>query len=182
MKLPALTIWQPWASLIMAGCKPYEFRTWPAPRHRWGQRIAIHAAARPVRKAEVAEWLLRLRGPDAWATAMHNEPAIEILEKIHPSPGILPIGVVLGTALLGEPRRGSEIVEEFGGPLSNAAREQHSHWGWPLTEIEPFDEPVPARGAQGFWTWSGARCGAVEGLRFDRRRQSFETPDSNKRG
>ena len=27
MTLPALTIWQPWASLIMAGCKPYEFRT-----------------------------------------------------------------------------------------------------------------------------------------------------------
>jgi hypothetical protein len=25
-----------------------------------------------------------------------------------------------------EPRRGSEIVEEFGGPPSNAAREQHS--------------------------------------------------------
>ena len=65
MTLSALTIWQPWASLIMAGCKPYEFRTWPAPRHLWGKRIAIHAAARPVRKAEVAEWLLRPRGHDA---------------------------------------------------------------------------------------------------------------------
>ena len=156
MKLPALTIWQPWASLIMAGCKPFEFRTWPAPRHLWGQRIAIHAAARPVRRAEVAEWLLRLRSPDAWSTALIREPAIEILEKVHASPGILPRGVVLGTALLGKPRPGSEIVEGFGGPPSNAAREQHSHWGWPLTAIEPFNEPVPARGAQGFWMWERA--------------------------
>jgi hypothetical protein len=46
MKLPALTIWQPWATLVIADCKPYEFRTWPAPRHLWGKRIAIHAAAR----------------------------------------------------------------------------------------------------------------------------------------
>jgi hypothetical protein len=80
----------------------------------------------------VAEWLLRLRGPDAWSTALVREPAIEILEKVHASPGILPRGVVLGTASLGEPRRGSEIVEEFGGPPSNAA------------------------GAQGFWMWEGS--------------------------
>ena len=51
----------------------------PAPRHLWGERIAIHAAARPVRKAEVAEWLLRLCSPDAWSTALIREPAIEIL-------------------------------------------------------------------------------------------------------
>ena len=157
MKLPALTIWQPWATLVMAGCKPYEFRTWPPPRHLWGKRIAIHAAARRVRKAEVAEWLLRLRGPDAWSTALIREPATEILERVHASPGMLPLGAVLGTALLGEPRPGSGIVEEFGGPASNAARERHSHWGWPLMAIEPFDEPLPARGAYGFWMWERAK-------------------------
>jgi hypothetical protein len=47
----------------MAGCKPYEFRIWPAPRHVSVKRIAIQAAARPVRKAEVAEWFLRPHGP-----------------------------------------------------------------------------------------------------------------------
>ena len=153
--MPALTIWQPWASLIMAGCKPYEFRGWVPPRALWGQRIAIHAAARPVRRSEVAEWLMRLRGPDAWTTATHGEPAIEILEKVHASPGILPLGVVLGTAILGVPKRGSEIVQEFGGPPSNSARAQHSNWGWPLTPVEHFEPPVPAKGAQGFWTWEG---------------------------
>ena len=51
--MKALTIWQPWASLIMAGAKPYEFRGWRAPRSIIGQRIVIHAAARKVDRVEV---------------------------------------------------------------------------------------------------------------------------------
>ena len=27
----ALTIWQPWASLIIIGAKPFEWRRWRAP-------------------------------------------------------------------------------------------------------------------------------------------------------
>src|SRR5215212_7204780 len=46
MKLLALTIWQPWATLVIADCKPYEFRTWPAPRPLWGKRS--RSTPRPV--------------------------------------------------------------------------------------------------------------------------------------
>lgn len=24
-------------------------------------------------------------------------------------------------------------------------------WGWPLSDIQPFDAPIPMNGAQGFW-------------------------------
>ena len=54
--MKALTIWQPWASLVMIGAKPYEFRRWdyrdrsPALE---GQRIVIHAGARPIKEIEV---------------------------------------------------------------------------------------------------------------------------------
>jgi hypothetical protein len=43
----ALTVWQPWASLIIKDFKPYEFRGWPAPRSLVGRRLAIHTGARP---------------------------------------------------------------------------------------------------------------------------------------
>lgn len=46
----ALTIWQPWASLIAAGCKPYEWRGWRVPRNMIGRRIGIHAGARRVHR------------------------------------------------------------------------------------------------------------------------------------
>jgi hypothetical protein len=58
--MKALTIWQPWASLIMAGAKPVEWRGWPCPRWIVGQRIAIHAGARPARPAEIADIIARI--------------------------------------------------------------------------------------------------------------------------
>lgn len=50
--MKALTIWQPWASLVMIGAKPYEFRRWDYRERQsglQGQRIVIHAGARPVK-------------------------------------------------------------------------------------------------------------------------------------
>jgi hypothetical protein len=54
IKYPAITIWQPWATLIAIGAKPFEFRSWPVPARLIGQRIAVHAGARPVRCKEVS--------------------------------------------------------------------------------------------------------------------------------
>jgi hypothetical protein len=42
--MPAVSLWQPWASLIAVGAKTIETRSWPAPKGLIGQRIAIHAA------------------------------------------------------------------------------------------------------------------------------------------
>ena len=44
----AITLWQPWASLIAEGVKQYETRSWKPPWHLIGQRIAIHAAKRKI--------------------------------------------------------------------------------------------------------------------------------------
>ena len=151
--IPAITIWQPWASLIILGAKPYEFRGWPAPKAYRGRRIAIHAGARPVRKAEVADLLVRLSGPEAWTTCLRPEIARPILEQLHACPKAAVLSHVLGTAILGEPVRGYQIVGEFGGVLNDSDRAEHSNWGWPLTSIQPLEPPVPAKGLQGFWPW-----------------------------
>lgn len=53
--MKALTVWQPWATLIIAGAKPFEFRRWDyrtRDRGLEGQRIVIHAGARPIKRAE----------------------------------------------------------------------------------------------------------------------------------
>jgi len=41
--MKAITIKQPWATLIASGVKGVENRTWPVPKTIRGQRIAIHA-------------------------------------------------------------------------------------------------------------------------------------------
>jgi hypothetical protein len=63
--MKALTIWQPWASLIMVGAKPYEFRRWDfrAREARLvGERIVIHAGTRPAKLDEVEDVIADGRG------------------------------------------------------------------------------------------------------------------------
>jgi hypothetical protein len=163
--MKALTLWQPWASLIVAGVKPYEFRGWRAPASFVGQRIGIHAGKRPVRRGEIADLILRLRDPQrAWSTALRPE-ALPHLERWHSSPGELPLSSVLCTAVLGKPLIGAAIVAEFGGdpvalgdrspdPLNDSDRDEHCNWAWPLTDIKALVPIVPAMGSQGFWDWT----------------------------
>ncbi len=150
----AITLWQPWASLIAAGAKPLEFRHWPAPRRLWGQRIAIHAGARPVRRVEIQELIHKLRGPRWRETGLLRDEALALLEPVIVAPGSLPRSSVLCLATLCEPIRNEALSARLGVELVNDSdRDAHTNWGWPLADIEPLRPFVPATGAQGFWTW-----------------------------
>lgn len=155
--MKALTIWQPWASLIIGGVKPYEFRSWPAPRAIRGDRIAIHAGARPVRKSEIADLILRLRSTEAWSTCLRMPEALPLLEEWHTNPSRLPLSSIVGTAILGVPIRSHEIVGEFGGVINDSDRDDHCNWAWPLISVQSATPIVPAKGAQGFWNWAAPR-------------------------
>lgn len=170
--MKALTLWQPWASLIVAGAKPFEFRGWKAPRSAIGQRIVIHAAARPMRAAEICEIVdnLKFGGANAAQTCLRIDAALDLLMPLYhfKKPTGLPLSAGLGTAILGEPRNGIEIaVQEFGFPQKaedelpglpgfDSDRSEHANWGWPMLEIERWSEPQPMRGAQGLWNWPDA--------------------------
>lgn len=159
--MKALTIYQPWASLIMCGAKPYEFRGW-SPRERGGayaaligQRIVIHAAARKIVQSEIDAivWAHSAEAApgQAASTCLHYDKAAPFL--LGETTG-LPLSAGLGTAILGEPRNGFDIAEEFGLPrVNDSDRDEHANFGWPMFEIEVWDEPVPMRGFQGFWNW-----------------------------
>jgi hypothetical protein len=149
--MKALTVWQPWASLIAAGCKPIEWRGWVFPEYLLGARIAIHAGARRVRVNEIAGLLLDLRQDDQDFTSLVVEPSIALLERWHTSPGALPLSTVLCTAVLGDPIRAPEYAKSRG---IDSDRIDHTKWGWQLGEIEPVIPMAPARGGQGFWSWT----------------------------
>jgi hypothetical protein len=156
--LKALTVWQPWASLIMIEAKPYEFRGWnfaarPQLAGLVDQRIVIHAGARPVRRDEVADLLLRLRSDEAWSMGLIVEPAIALLERVHQSPAMLPLSSGLGTVRLGRPVIATAVTSEFGAPPNDSHRHDDANWAWPVRDVERFDHPRPASGAQGFWNW-----------------------------
>lgn len=157
--MKAITIWQPWASLIMVSAKPYEFRPKSylayinAPAI--GERVVIHAGARTVKPAEVEDLLARL-GDDENPTALVAPIARTVLERCRAAAKYqaLPLGCGLGYATLGKPRNAGTIFRGDVADSDRAAADLDAYnWAWPLSDIHPFDAPIPMRGFQGFWLW-----------------------------
>lgn len=151
----ALTVWQPWASMIVLGLKPYEFRGWPAPASLHGQRIAIHAGARYVRRTEVDEILASLRAEKAGhglPTTLKVDETIAFLEHVIAEHTMgLPLSAIVGTAVLGTPKRAKDLAEL----RADSDRVDHTKWAWPMQDVQLALPPRPATGMQGIWHWRG---------------------------
>lgn len=144
----ALTIHQPWASLIAIGRKRFETRDWHPPKWLIGQRIAIHAAKKPVSAPDLR-----------WAELLGFSE--------------LPLGAVVGTAVVAGvyqcgvfynagTHQGHAILEALEGSVSLPegyiphdpfGDYSVGRWAWLLTEVEPLEPPVEVRGSQGLWKW-----------------------------
>ena len=154
--MKALTIWQPWASLIIIGAKPYEFRRASyLERNRYrgspdpGERIVIHAGARKIYRPEV-ENLLEHLGMPTDRTGLIAARARPLLELVLASQTpVIPLGCGLGTVVLGEPQIASEL---FRVGIADSDRGTFN-WAWPMTKIEQWHEPVTVAGRPGFWQW-----------------------------
>jgi hypothetical protein len=153
--MKALTVWQPWASLIMIGAKPFEFRGWDFAKREPAlvdATIVLHAGARPVRANEIEDLWQRL-GTEDDTTGLVAEKARELLTRVRAAykNRLLPLAAGLGTVRLGRPRNAGTI---FGRTMADSDRGAFNY-AWPLTDIAPFAAPIPMRGAQGFWHWPG---------------------------
>jgi hypothetical protein len=150
--MKALTIWQPWASLILIGAKPFEFRRWDyrtRERAIEDQRIVIHAGARAIVPAEIDDIIGRVNERISSLIPEKAMPLLERLRSAYKGQGVVELSAGLGTVRLGKPRHVSSL---FNSP-ADSDRIDHHMWAWPMLDIEPFAAPVPCRGAQGFWTW-----------------------------
>jgi hypothetical protein len=140
----ALTVWQPWTSLIALGFKPYEFRGWPAPKSFAGRRNAIHAA-RPAWHAEEVKVITRdpertcFRGGGATAA---RKFAMSVLQGA----AVVPLGAFPGTVALGEPRRAIDLACASGEPDDV----DPDIWDWPVLMPRRVCKIIPVRGRKGF--------------------------------
>ena len=138
--MKALTVYQPWATLIAQGWKKYEFRRWEAYKSIQGQRIAIHAASRPVRMREISDIMSRVDDEKSFL-----DPAcLSYLQ--HMPIRAYPRSCLVATAILGTPLPPEALAEM----CNDSDRAAHYQWAWPLTDIRRLPD-IPHRGAQGFW-------------------------------
>lgn len=142
----ALSVWQPWASLLISGIKAYETRHWQPPAALTGHRIAIHAS-----KTEQGVHLFGLPGPLLqlqWEASMR-------LKREHAALADYPFGALLGTAVLSfviptDSAVGAEVLagEKALGDWSPG------RFAWRFIDHRIFPKPIPYRGSQGFFNVS----------------------------
>ena len=151
--MKAITLHQPWASLIACGLKTIETRDWPPPRAIVGSRIAIHAAKRE---------------PDSW------EWSDDIRLAYEQGDFLMSLGAVVATARLAgfyqvtqNPRlRGWEPDDRYVLATDHFSTPEHreveidpwgdfslGRWLWMLTDIQQIEPPILARGRQRLWDW-----------------------------
>lgn len=152
--MKALTLYQPWASLIAAGVKTIETRSWPT-RHRGP--IAIHAA-----KTVPAGW--NAEGIALIERYKDELRRVGALVKLDDGSFdlLLPAGAVVAVANLWA--CGDYSVHTGLLNLANPSGLAHisdddnrcgsfgpGRFGWVLDNIVALPEPVPVRGKQGLW-------------------------------
>ena len=153
--IPALTVRQPYASLIAAGLKRYEFRDWLAPAALWRSRIAIHAGLRMADIDEIAVLHKRLGHPQwRWmAGCPDHEAARAWLACVLP-PRLpvwlrdLPRGQIVATARLAACVSARRLAGDAEHPAPWERR--HHRWGWDLQDVRPATS-APIRGRLGIW-------------------------------
>jgi hypothetical protein len=153
MLMKALTVWQPWATLVAIGAKAHEFRGHNrVPRAAIGARIAIHAGQKIVPREEIGELIVRLENDDP-TTGLIKDLALPYLQAIWNKPELIVRGAVVATAVLGKPVKAYDVPEYASHFVNDSDRDEHANYAWPLTEVIQLQPPIEAKGAQGFWNW-----------------------------
>ncbi|MDT8901152.1 ASCH domain-containing protein [Anaeroselena agilis] len=129
--MKALTLWEPWASLIALGAKRIETRSWPT---NYRGPIAIHAAK--SRKF----WGLVAQEP---FTSAATQPTI-----FHPGCVIAIADLV---ACIEMTPQNIAMVDE---PERSFGHYEPGRFMWLLANVRRID-PVPATGRQRIWEWEG---------------------------
>lgn len=140
----ALTLYQPWASLVAVGAKRVETRSWYTP---YRGPLAIHAG-------RSAEGLPLCR----------EEPFCSALaEAGYPTPRELPLGAIVATCVLTRCLPVSNGLYDTLDLDSLSERERAfgdyspGRYAWLLSDIIRV-VPVPVRGFQGLWHWDPLFC------------------------
>lgn len=140
--MKAITVKQPWASLIVEGIKDIENRTWPT---KYRGRVLIHSAHKPV-KGLACEALT----PVQYAKAFSSER----LDALVGPNGYIIGSVEIVDCVINHSSIWAEKTEGWCGENSKLHQEWFGKpiiYNWVLAHPVQFPEPISAKGMLGFW-------------------------------
>lgn len=144
--MKALTLTQPYASLVACGAKKVETRSW---KTSYRGPLAIHAA-------KTFAGIGGMNG--AWGFYFVN--GVHDVLRSHfgyKSPRDLPLGAVVATVELVD----VDTTWNVGQSIDNFERIYGDYgpgrYAWVLENLKRLDTPIPAKGRQGLWEWRQPR-------------------------
>lgn len=133
----ALTLWQPHATLMALGKKPWETRSWKAPALLLGHPLAIHAGKRLDKQA------------------MKDAKVQRGLGKLSEEPRWLPYGGIIAVVLVVDcrPTEESDRRRSWGARLrpEDFGDFSHGRYAWETKLLLKCTPHIVCRGYQGLW-------------------------------
>ncbi|MCO1599773.1 ASCH domain-containing protein [Desulfosporosinus nitroreducens] len=135
--MKALTVWQPWATLIAERHKKIETRSWST---NIREAVAIHSAKKPFNEVK------KLIHPKS-ITVINNLLYPFSLER-------LPFGYILAVGNLVDCKLIDEVFLETLDPIELLLGDYTlGRYAWIFEDVKHFKSPILANGSQGFWNW-----------------------------
>jgi len=161
--MKAITLYQPWASLLIQGHKKFETRSW---KHSYTGQLAIHAATKKPHDTmrDLNHNIVKAIGEKF---GIAEAPAVTVIALLN---SLLPTGAILGTTYHVGCRPIDAIQEMRDAPFETGCWDglnwidppeeeilfgdwTPGRFAWEQADPKPFSKPIPAKGKQGLWEW-----------------------------
>lgn len=146
--MKALTLYQPWASLIAIGAKRIETRSWGT---SYRGPLAIHAAKKyPTEAQDFHKEMHRRYGLLAAPLPLGAIVATTTLVQCYRISYMDERAIAAGTTVSVSPDRRWGQITPAEAQLGDYAA---CRWAWILIDLVRLDPVVPMPGARGLWEW-----------------------------
>ena len=153
--MKALTLRQPWATLVAIGAKRIETRSW---RTSYRGPLAIHAAKGYPRSAQMTAISSPFIGELNGANYLPDIPLASVVATCRLS-HIVPIQNIGCTILLGRLGEWNHLLTDREIKFGDYS---DGRYAWILEDVQMFEDPMPARGALSLWDWERPSVAALE--------------------
>lgn len=138
-KIRGISLYQPWATFIGIGVKPFETRSWQTP---YRGPLAIHAGKNKKDGLPLIDVI-----PEFKKVLCICEPGDYLAVALCPAcnPKLIPLGAFICTCVLTDCIPAHKVKPDAFGDYTTG------RWAWKLEDVLMLPAPVPAKGQQGFW-------------------------------
>jgi hypothetical protein len=160
--MKAITLWQPWASLLACGAKQYETRSWAT---NYRGPIAIHTAKKDIYSI-IKDLPFNVLEPMYLNLYKEMKIKSQVLKRLEQTQGciIATAELVNCKCILYKSDLDCIIAAERKFPdcgefiIPTEQEKMFGDWtpgryAWEFANMKILKEPIPAKGKQGLWNW-----------------------------